>query len=86
MGFVMASMTINEIDESLKERLCIQAALHGRSMEEEVMEILRSVLSLRNETWKEKSLLKSIRSRVEPIGGIEIEIPARDAMRNPPEL
>jgi len=82
----MASMTINEIDESLKERLCIQAALHGRSMEEEVMEILRSVLSLRNETWKEKSLLKSIRSRVEPIGGIEIEIPARDAMRNPPEL
>ena len=37
----MASITIRNLDDSLKHRLRVQAAEHGRSMEEEAREILR---------------------------------------------
>ena len=35
----MASLTIRNLDETLKRRLRLRAAGHGRSMEEEVREI-----------------------------------------------
>ncbi len=38
-------MTIRNIDERLKGRLRVQAARHGRLMEEEARDILRSALS-----------------------------------------
>ena len=41
----MASITIRDIDERLKTRLRVRAAHHGRSMEEEARDILRSALS-----------------------------------------
>jgi len=40
----VASITIRNLDESLKSRLRIQAAVHGRSMEDEAGDILRSSL------------------------------------------
>ncbi len=40
----MASLVIRNIEEDLKERLRFRAAQHGRSMEEEVRIILRSVI------------------------------------------
>ena len=41
----MASMTIRNLDDSLKKRLRVRAAEHGKSMEEEAREIWRSALS-----------------------------------------
>ncbi|WP_455289037.1 FitA-like ribbon-helix-helix domain-containing protein [Cupriavidus necator] len=41
----MATLTIRNLDDKLKARLRIEAAQHGRSMEEEVREILRRALS-----------------------------------------
>ncbi len=41
----MASITIRNLDNSLKSRLRIQAAVHGRSMEDEARDILRSSLN-----------------------------------------
>ncbi len=41
----MASITIRDIDERFKARLRVQAAHHGRSMEEEARDILRTALS-----------------------------------------
>ena len=41
----MASITIRNLDDTLKSRLRIQAATHGRSMEDEARDILRSALS-----------------------------------------
>ncbi|AGW95745.1 DNA-binding protein [Ralstonia pickettii DTP0602] len=41
----MATLTIRNLDEEVKARLRLQAAQHGRSMEEEVREILRRALS-----------------------------------------
>ena len=40
----MASITIRNLDDTLKRRLRIRAAEHGRSMEEEAREILRLVV------------------------------------------
>ena len=40
----MASITIRNISDELKRRLCIWAAEHKRSMEEEGPEILRDMM------------------------------------------
>ncbi len=40
----MASLTIRNIDDSLKTTLRLSAARHGRSMEEEARQILRHAL------------------------------------------
>jgi plasmid stability protein len=80
----MASMTIRDIDEKLKSRLRVQAARHGRSMEDEARDILRTALSL--EPARTGGLVEAIRSRIEPFGGVELEIAPREAMREPVEL
>jgi antitoxin FitA len=77
----MASMTIRDLDERLKARLRVQAAQHGRSMEDEARDILRTALS--TERTRIGSLVDSIRARIEPLGGIELEIAPREAMREP---
>ncbi len=80
----MATMTIRNIDDDLKARLRIQAATHGRSMEDEARDILRAALS--TEPVRGKSLVDAIRARIEPLGGIELELPAREAIREPVDL
>ncbi|GAA4341875.1 plasmid stabilization protein [Pigmentiphaga soli] len=80
----MATMTIRNIDDQLKGRLRVQAALHGRSMEDEARDILRAALSV--EPARGVSLMAAVRARIAPLGGIELEQPAREAIRTPPEL
>ncbi len=41
----MAAITIRNLDESLKQRLRLQAAQHGRSMEEEARQLLSKGLA-----------------------------------------
>ena len=80
----MASITIRDIDERLKTRLRVRAAHHGRSMEEEARDILRSALSAAR--TRNGSLVDSIRARIEPLGGVELEIAPREAIREPMNL
>lgn len=77
----MASMTIRDIDDRLKARLRVQAAHHGRSMEDEARDILRTALA--TERLRIGSLVDSIRSRIEPLGGMELKVAPREAMREP---
>ncbi len=78
----MASITIRNLDESLKSRLRVQAAVHGRSMEDEARDILRSALNI--EPGRQGNLAAAIRARFLPLGGVEMpEIP-REPMRVPP--
>ena len=79
----MASMTIRNLSDEIKQRLRIQAAEHGHSMEEEVRVILRVALANNNPRVK---LAQSIRARFKPLGGVELDIPPREPMRDPPEL
>ncbi|MCZ0927979.1 plasmid stabilization protein [Halomonas janggokensis] len=76
----MASITIRNLDEQLKSQLRIEAAMHGRSMEEEVRIILRSALN----QPQAKGLGTRIRERFADAGGIELEVPPRsDKPRDP---
>ncbi len=78
----MASLTIRNLDDPLKARLRIQAAVHGRSMEEEARTILRAALSA--DTARPRNLYEAIRARVADSGGFELELPRREPMRDPP--
>jgi len=80
----VATMTIRNIDDQLKSRLRVRAAMHGCSMEVEAREILRAALC--SEPAQVASLVGAIRARVEPLGGIEIEQPDREAIRDPLDL
>lgn len=80
----MASMTIRNVDESLKRRLRMQAAAHGRSMEEEARDILRSALS--TDTSRPANLADAIRARFAPFGGVDLSLEPREAMREPIDL
>lgn len=80
----MASLVIRKIDDRTKSRLRVQAAHHGRSMEEEAREILRSALS-EGET-KRENLAQAVRRRFSALGGVELEPPKRVAMREPPDF
>ena len=80
----MASMTIRDLDEKLKARLRMQAARHGRSMEEEARDILRTALAAKSS--RAGTLVDSIRARIEPLGGVELDIAPREAMREPVNL
>ena len=76
----MASITVDNIDEGLKQRLRVRAAGHGRSMEEEAREILREVVG---NGIPPDDLAAAIRKRVAALGGADLDIPEREAMREP---
>ena len=77
----MASMTIRNIDDPLKIRLRLRAAAHGRSMEDEARDILRAALSV--EGKQPRNLALAIRSRIAPLGGVELETTPRELIREP---
>ena len=83
-GAGMASMTIRNIDELLKRRLRLRAATNGRSMEDEARDILRAALFAQHS--RTRSLVDAIRRRIEPLGGVDLEIPPREPMRDPVKL
>ncbi len=80
----MASITIRQLDDKTKSRLRVRAAHHGRSMEEEAREILRS--SLTESSPAQANLAESIRRRFAAFGGLDLELPRRDAMREPADF
>jgi plasmid stability protein len=80
----MASITIRRLDDTVKAKLRLRAATHGRSMEEEAREILRA--GLRTKCAQRLNLAESIRRHVDPLGGVELALPPREAVRRPPRL
>lgn len=80
----MASITIRNLDEGLKSRLRIQAAIHGRSMEDEARDILRCALN--QEAPRPANLASAIRARFAPLGGVELPPIPREPIREPPSF
>jgi plasmid stability protein len=78
----VGSLTIRNLDDALKRRLRVRAAEHGRSMEQEVREILRQALG----GLPPGDLGRAIHERFAAIGGVELEFPTRDAMGAAPEF
>jgi plasmid stability protein len=81
----MSSITVRNLDPALKERLRIRAAEHGHSMEAEARRILQT--ALKGQARKPASnLYERIRARVDPLGGIDLELPPREPTRDPPRF
>jgi len=80
----MASITIRRLDDTVKAKLRLSAATHGRSMEEEAREILKAGLGANRVS--RLNLAQSIRRRMEPFGGVELALPLREAVRRPSKL
>ena len=80
----MASITVRNIDDGLKRRLRVRAAENGRSMEQEAREILRAALG--QEPEPPGNLGTAIHNLFKPYGGVELEIPPREPMREPPKF
>lgn len=78
----MASITIRNLDDDIKQRLRVRAAEHGRSMKEEARDILRRVMS---ETASPRDLAAVIRARVTRDARADLKLPAREPMREPPQ-
>ena len=80
----MATMTIRSLDEETKARLRIRAAQYGHSMEEEVRNIIRTAVI--EDSTTRPNLAKSIRLRMDPLGGVDLELLPREPMRAPPDF
>jgi plasmid stability protein len=80
----MSSITIRNLEDSVKSRLRLRAARHGRSMEEEARHILRTALA--DKTRRSADLFAAIRRRIAPARGVELQIPVRGLMREPPRF
>jgi plasmid stability protein len=80
----MASITIRRLEDTVKAKLRLRAASHGRSMEEEARVILKA--GLRTPARPELNLAESIRRHIVPLGGVELKFARREAMRRPPDL
>lgn len=80
----MASITIRNLDDKLKQRLRLRAAQHGRSMEDEARDILRTTLA--EERAAPQDLGLAIRRRFARFGGVDLPTVPRERMREPPNF
>jgi plasmid stability protein len=79
----LASITIRKLDERTKNKLRVRAAHHSRSMEDEARTILRNALS--EERPALLDLARAVRARFKSVGGVELQLPTREPMREPPK-
>jgi plasmid stability protein len=78
----VASITIRNLDAHTKARLRVRAAHRQRSMEEEARNILRTALAENDAAPHD--LAAAIGARFRPLGGVDLALPAREPMREPP--
>ena len=75
---------IRNLDDDVKNRLRMRAAGKGRSMEEEARLILREAVG--RQSVPEKGLGTAIHEMFRPFGGVDLELPPRGQMREPPKF
>ena len=79
----MASLTIRNIDESLKRQLRMIAAENGRSMEEEARQILKHFLL---EKKSSSGIGTKIAKRFAAVGGVDLPEIRRSLPRGLPDF
>lgn len=79
----MASITIRNIDETLKTKLRLQSAQHGCSMEAEVRNILRQALL---PLVAPPDFADRVYQRFAGLNADSLPIPARQNVRTPPDM
>lgn len=82
----MGNLTILLRDDQLLASLRERANASGRSIEEEAEDMLRDALGPAEAGATAGSLLDACRAFVRETGGVELDIPPRDAAREPPDF
>jgi plasmid stability protein len=82
----VAVITIRDVDSELEHRLQTRAAEHGQSVEAEARDILREALRESDSITAPTNLYAAVRSIVEPLGGIELDISRRHSIRETPSF
>ncbi len=70
----MAAVSIRNLDDTVRERLRVRAAAHGRSMEAEMRAILVEAV---REPADDEGLLDALAARFSELGGVELDLPPR---------
>lgn len=78
-----ANLTIRRIDPAVKDRLRVRAARHGHSMEEEARRILGEACG---PAEAPPSLADLALELFGADGGVELELPTRQPVREPPDF
>lgn len=78
----MATLTIRDLDDTIKERLRVRAAMHGHSMEEEARLILRSAVGgvTGSKLWNRSRELFSGKD------GVDLDVPSCSQDRPAPNF
>lgn len=82
----MATLTIRNLDEGTKAQLRVQAARHGRSMEEEARTILRAAMEAGMPAPSSKGLGSRIHDHFAQLGGVELDLPQRSSLPTPAQF
>ena len=82
--YTMATLTVRQFDDDLKEQLRIKAAHNHRSMEAEVRAILKSALSSNN--IPASGLGSAIHKLFKEKGSIDLQLPHRSMAREIPDF
>jgi plasmid stability protein len=78
-----------ELEEDLYLRLRARSEENGDSMREEARHTLKKALEndpVPSPAERPENLAKAIRELFEPLGGVELEIPPREPMPDPPRF
>jgi plasmid stability protein len=70
----MAAVSIRDLDDSVREKLRMRAARHGRSMEAEMRAILTAAVT---DEQPRPGLFTTLTSRFSQLGGVDLDPPAR---------
>lgn len=70
----MAALSIRDLDDGVRERLRVQAAQHGRSMETAIRAILTAAIT---ESDGQRGLFQTLLDRFSSAGGVDLEVPTR---------
>ena len=70
----MATITVRNLDDALRDKLRVRAAEHGRSMEAEARVILDDAL---NRTEPQLNVAQAFRELGRQFGGIQLDLPPR---------
>ena len=80
----MATLTVRNVPIKVVKSLKTLARRNRRSMEQEARETLRSALSAPSPP--KGNLAEIIRRRFAPFGGVDLELPPREPVREPPDF
>ena len=80
----MSSITIRNLEESIKNNLRLRAARHGWSMEQEVRQILQQILA--PEQAGQVSFAERVNRRFAGLEAASLPIAPRQIARTPPEF